>query len=158
MAYTTVNVRKHDRTHPKKPSKKIQVRKHARRICACDPGDLNRTSVMAGKPPSTSAEKEPYRNVKNAHEIIIWHSPEKISKQELMKYGRMPAREVVVQRERPNMGKNTFTWEVKVNEYTIVDRSKGEFIDTGAIYEARHRTVKVFNEREEAIAYAKRLL
>ncbi len=103
-------------------------------------------------------QKEPYKNVKNTHETIIWHSPEKISKHELTKFGRMPAREVVVQRDRPNLGSNRFTWEVMVNDYTIVDQSKGEFIDTGATYEASHKTVKVFHDREDAIEFAEKLL
>ena len=57
MSYTTVNVRKHDRKHPKKPNVNVSVRKHQRRICGCDPGELNRASMMAGKPPSATSEE-----------------------------------------------------------------------------------------------------
>ena len=57
MSYTTIDVRKHDRKHPKKANTTIHVRKHQRRICSCDAGKLNRTSMMAGKPPSPPAEK-----------------------------------------------------------------------------------------------------
>ena len=57
MAYKSVNVRKHERQHPRKPNTTIPVRKHERRICVCDPGELNRNSIMAGKPPTTDSEK-----------------------------------------------------------------------------------------------------
>ena len=57
MSYATVDVRKHERKHPKKSNTTIPVRKHQRRICVCDPGELNRTSMMAGKPPTEPSEK-----------------------------------------------------------------------------------------------------
>jgi SAM-dependent methyltransferase len=55
--YRDVNVRKHDRKHPRKPNTTIPVRKHQRRICVCDPQALARSSIMAGKPPTESREK-----------------------------------------------------------------------------------------------------
>ena len=57
MSYATIDVRKHERKHPKKSNTTIPVRKHQRRICVCGPEELNRTSMMAGKPPSPPAEK-----------------------------------------------------------------------------------------------------
>ena len=57
MSYATIDVRKHERKHPKKSNTTIPVRKHQRRICVCGPEELNRTSMMAGKPPSSPAEK-----------------------------------------------------------------------------------------------------
>ena len=58
MSYATIDVRKHERKHPKKSNTTIPVRKHQRRICVCGPGELNRTSMMAGKPPTKSSEKQ----------------------------------------------------------------------------------------------------
>jgi len=57
MNYTTVNVRKHKRKHPKKPRTTIPVRKHERRICVCGPEELNKASIMAGKPPTSPVKK-----------------------------------------------------------------------------------------------------
>jgi hypothetical protein len=56
MTYSTIDVRKHERKHPRKQNTTIPVRKHQRRICSCDPGELSKTSIMAGKPPTTSSE------------------------------------------------------------------------------------------------------
>jgi len=57
MSYATIDVRKHERKHPKKSNTTIPVRKHQRRICVCGPEELNRTSMMAGKPPTEPTEK-----------------------------------------------------------------------------------------------------
>lgn len=57
MTYKSVNVRKHERTNPRKPHAKISVRKHERRVCVCDPGELRKNTIMAGKVPSSSAEE-----------------------------------------------------------------------------------------------------
>jgi len=54
--YRGVNVRKHERKHPRKPNTTIPVKKHQRLICVCGAEDLNRTSIMAGKPPTKLSE------------------------------------------------------------------------------------------------------
>jgi hypothetical protein len=73
MSYATIDVRKHERKHPKKPHTTIPVRKHERRICVCGPEELNRTSVMAGKPPSIPPDKSV--QMKDGQYVLIDYLP-----------------------------------------------------------------------------------
>ena len=54
--YRDVNVRKHDRRHPKNPSRSVHVRRHSRhqRVSSGKPEQMN--YLMAGKPPQEESD------------------------------------------------------------------------------------------------------
>ena len=52
MAYREVNVRKHDRTHPKDNNRTVNVRKHNRKIRHLPVFDEQKANLMAGKAPT----------------------------------------------------------------------------------------------------------
>ena len=64
-----MTVRKHNRRHPQKPTTTIKVRKHQRRICVGHPQEQNKSSVMAGKPPTESG-KEPLPKKDGQYDLL----------------------------------------------------------------------------------------
>jgi len=56
MAYREVNVRKHDRTHPKDHNRKVNVKRHQRKLRHLPVFDEQRVNLMAGEVPGSGTE------------------------------------------------------------------------------------------------------
>ena len=74
MSYKNVHVKKHDRSHPKTPSRTVHVRDYDRRQQINPEQESHKRTLMAGKPPADTSDDSPYpiKYKPMEYEILDW--------------------------------------------------------------------------------------